>query len=75
MSRWTIRANQRNSGLPSWSAATALTAPFGILLGLPFEGGEYDDSFMLADIETNEHFPRTNCSYVQVNWARWRFFR
>jgi 2-polyprenyl-6-methoxyphenol hydroxylase-like FAD-dependent oxidoreductase len=24
------------------------------LLNLPFEGGEYDDSFLLADVETNE---------------------
>jgi 2-polyprenyl-6-methoxyphenol hydroxylase-like FAD-dependent oxidoreductase len=27
------------------------------LLNLPFEGEEYDDSFMLADIETNETLP------------------
>jgi 2-polyprenyl-6-methoxyphenol hydroxylase-like FAD-dependent oxidoreductase len=27
------------------------------LLNLPFEGAEYDDSFMLADIETNETLP------------------
>src|ERR1051326_3893559 len=27
------------------------------LLSLPFEGGEYADSFMLADIETNEALP------------------
>ncbi len=27
------------------------------LLNLPFEGAEYDDSFMLADIETNEALP------------------
>ena len=27
------------------------------LLNLPFEGAEYEDSFMLADIETNESLP------------------
>ncbi len=27
------------------------------LLNLPFEGGEYDDLFLLADIETNETLP------------------
>ncbi len=27
------------------------------LLNLPFEGAEYDDSFMLADVETNETLP------------------
>jgi 2-polyprenyl-6-methoxyphenol hydroxylase-like FAD-dependent oxidoreductase len=27
------------------------------LLNLPFEGAEYDDSFMLADVETNEALP------------------
>lgn len=27
------------------------------LLGLPFEGAEYEDSFMLADIETNDALP------------------
>ena len=27
------------------------------LLNLPFEGAEYNDSFMLADIETNETLP------------------
>ncbi len=27
------------------------------LLNLPFEGAEYDDSFMLADIETNDTLP------------------
>ncbi|MFL5606632.1 MAG: FAD-dependent oxidoreductase [Gemmatimonadaceae bacterium] len=27
------------------------------LLNLPFEGAEYDDSFMLADIETNDRLP------------------
>ncbi len=27
------------------------------LLKLPFEGAEYDDSFMLADVETNETLP------------------
>ena len=27
------------------------------LLNLPFEGAEYDDSFILADVETNETLP------------------
>ena len=27
------------------------------LLGLPFSGGEYEDSFMLADVETNDALP------------------
>ena len=27
------------------------------LLNLPFEGAEYDDTYMLADVETNEAFP------------------
>ena len=27
------------------------------LLNLPFEGAEYDASFMLADVETNETLP------------------
>jgi len=27
------------------------------LLGLPFSGGEYDDTFMLADVETNDVLP------------------
>jgi 2-polyprenyl-6-methoxyphenol hydroxylase-like FAD-dependent oxidoreductase len=27
------------------------------VLNLPFEGAEYDDSFMLADVETNQAFP------------------
>src|SRR5262249_52498813 len=26
-------------------------------LGLPFQGGEYEDSFMLADVETNDYLP------------------
>ena len=41
----------------SSSAATARTARSAGLLKLPFEGGEYEDSFMLADIETNETLP------------------
>ena len=45
-------------------------------LGLTLEGAEYHDSFMLADIETNDaRFPATSCSYVQANWVRSRFFR
>ncbi len=37
------------------------------LLNLPFEGAEYDDSFILADVETNEAYPPTNCSCARAN--------
>ena len=45
------------------------------LLNLPFEGMQYEDSFLLADVETNEALRRTSCSCVPANSGRRRSFR
>ena len=44
------------------------------LLDLPFEGEEYEDLFMLADIDTNDVLA-PDCSFVQASLVLWRFFR
>ena len=45
------------------------------LLNLPFEGGQYDDLFLLADIETNETLPADEMQLCPNESVRWRFSR
>ena len=43
------------------------------LLNLPFEGAQYEDLFLLADVETNDDpAPRTSCSCARASSVRWR---
>ena len=44
------------------------------LLNLPFEGAEYTDLFLLADVETNEALPSDQLNSARVNLARLRSF-
>ena len=58
-----VNVNLDHKGQPAELSASFVVGCDGAhsairhLLNLPFEGGEYADSFMLADIETNETFP------------------
>ena len=45
------------------------------LLKLPFDGAEYDDLFMLADVETNDALPADELQLCPSESGPWRSFR